>query len=212
MLLQDERQELAHMVRRFVPDGLVVGTAGNMSIRNGELMTITPTGVPYEEQTAETMCVLDMEGNAVESELRPSSEVPMHLSVYRGTNAGGVVHTHSPYATALSTVIDELPAIHYIIATLGDSVRVAPYETFGSDALATAMLKALVDRKGAILQNHGTITYGRNLSQAYDRSVNLEWLCATFWRASVFGAPRILTSEEIEEVRRQARAKATETR
>jgi L-fuculose-phosphate aldolase len=144
----------------------------------------------------------------VEADMRPSTEVPMHLAVYRSTKAGGVVHTHSPYATALSTVIEELPAIHYIIAALGETVRVAPYETFGSDALAESMINALSGRKGVILQNHGTITYGHDLLNAYDRSLNLEWLCATFWRASVFGDPKTLTPEQIEDVRQQARSKA----
>jgi L-fuculose-phosphate aldolase len=208
MLLEEQRDQLTSMVRHFVPDGLVVGTAGNMSARSGDLVAITPSSVPYDKMTPESMCVLDIDGHVVEADLRPSTEVPMHLAVYRSTKAGGVVHTHSPYATALSTVIEELPAIHYIIAALGETVRVAPYETFGSDALAESMINALSGRKGVILQNHGTITYGHDLLNAYDRSLNLEWLCATFWRASVFGQPKTLTPEQIEDVRQQARSKA----
>jgi len=210
MLLEEERQELASMARSFEHDGLVVNTAGNMSIRHGDLIAITPSGIRYDQMVPESMCVLDMDGTTVEAESRPSTEVPMHLAVYRGTKAGGVVHTHSPYATAFSTVRDELPAVHYLIASLGDSVRVAKYQTFGSQDLASSVIDALHDRRGVILQNHGTLTLGRTLSQAYDRALNLEWLCEVYCHASAMGTPRILSAEELDEVRAQARAKSAE--
>jgi L-fuculose-phosphate aldolase len=130
------------------------------------------------------------------------------MAVYRsvpGTDAGAVVHTHSPYATTLSTVVDELPAIHYTIHGLGGPVRVARYHTFGTAELAASVGEALAGRRGAILQNHGTLTYGATLREAYGRSVLLEWLATLYWRARQVGEPRILTAGELDEVREQGR-------
>jgi L-fuculose-phosphate aldolase len=207
MLLEAERQELAHVGRRMLADGLCIGTAGNLSLRSGDLIAVTPSGIPYDRLDPASMCVIGVEGNVVEAPTVPSSEVPMHLAVYRGTKAGAVVHTHSPYATVLSTLVDELPPIHYVIAGLGGRVRVAPYHTFGTEELAVDMINALEGRAAVILQNHGTITHGRTLEQAYDRSVTLEWLSAMFWRAKLFGQPNILSDDEIDRVRERARVK-----
>ena len=207
MEFEDERRQLAALGRRMGADGLCVGTAGNLSVRCGEVIVITPSGIPYEETEPEHMCVVSVSGEVVDAPAPPSSEVPMHLAVYRASSAGAVVHTHAPVATALSTVVTELPAIHYVIAGLGGTVRVSPYETFGTEELAANMSAALSDRTGVILQNHGTITYGRTLRQAYDRAVTLEWLSATYWRAKVFGEPNILPDEEIERVRQRARTR-----
>ena len=206
-MLQAEREELVAVGRSMVPDGLCIGTAGNLSIRAGELVVVTPSGIRYDELEADAMCVLDLDGHVVEAPSPPSSEVPMHLAVYRTTNATAVVHTHSPYATVLSTVVDELPNVHYVIAGLGGRVRVAPYSTFGSEELAASMTRGLEGRSAVILQNHGTITHGRSLRQAYDRAMTLEWLATTYWRAKVFGDPHLLPDEEIERVRQAARTK-----
>jgi L-fuculose-phosphate aldolase len=207
MLLEAERQELAQVGRRMLADRLCIGTAGNLSLRSGDLVAVTPSGIPYDRLDAASMCVIGIEGNVVEAPTVPSSEVPMHLAVYRGTKAGAVVHTHSPYATVLSTLVDELPPIHYVIAGLGGRVRVAPYHTFGTEELAVDMINALSGRAAVLLQNHGTITYGPTLEQAYDRSVTLEWLSTMYWRAKLFGQPNILSDDEIDRVRERARVK-----
>ena len=128
----------------------------------------------------------------------------MHLAVYRHTDAAAVVHTHSPFATALSLVLDELPAVHYTINGLGGPVRVAPYATFGSAQLATHLAAALHERNAAILQNHGTVAIGVTLRQAYERAVLLEWLSELYWRARQIGEPRILSQPELDAVRDQA--------
>ena len=104
----------------------------------------------------------------------------MHLAIYAATEAGAVVHTHSPEVIALSAAREELPAIHYAITGLGGPVRVAPYVRFGSAGLAAAAVKALDGRSAVILRNHGAVTYGRDLTQAYDRAVLLEWLARTY--------------------------------
>jgi L-fuculose-phosphate aldolase len=151
--------------------------------------------------------VVTLDGEIVEAPSPPSSETPMHLSVYRSTPAQAVVHTHSPYATVLSTVVEELPPIHYVIAGLGGSVRVAPYATFGTRELADNMAEGLEGRTAVILQNHGTITYGRTLEAAFTRSVTLEWLATLYWRATLFGSPHLLDDAEIDRVREEAKVK-----
>jgi len=129
----------------------------------------------------------------------------MHLAIYASTTAGAVVHTHSPEVIALSTVADELPAVHYAIVGLGGPVRVVPYVRFGSDALANGAKLALEGRFAAILQNHGAVTYGRSLEQAYQRARLLEWLASVYRLARSVGEPRILDSAELAEVAAEAR-------
>lgn len=202
-LLPAERAEVLATARRMVADGLVSGTSGNVSRRAGSLVAVTPRNRDYGTMTAEDVCVVDLAGDPVEGERRPSTETPMHLAVYRAFETGAVVHTHSPFATVIGTVAHELPAIHYLIATLGGPVRVAPYHVFGSEELAEAVVAAGEGRSAVILGSHGAITWGADLAEAYRRAVTLEWLAALYWRARQLGSPRILTQEELDDVRRQ---------
>jgi len=206
MLLEAERALIVHHAGRLRPDGLVVGTAGNLSIRADDLVAITPSSVDYAELDPGLICVVGLDGEIVEAERAPSSELPMHLAVYGATDAAAIVHTHAPYATTLATVVEELPAIHYMIAELGGPVRVAPYATFGSDELAGSVMDALDGRSAVLLGSHGTLTIGESLEQAYWRSVLLEWLATLYYRATHLGEPRLLPNEEIERVADRLRA------
>jgi len=206
MLLEAERALIVDHAGRLRPDGLVVGTAGNLSVRTGDLVAITPTSVDYDELDPGLICVVGLDGRTVDAARAPSSELPMHLAVYRGTNAAAIVHTHAPYATTLAPVVDELPAIHYTIAELGGPVRVAPYQTFGTAELAGSVTDALRGRSAVLLGSHGTLTIGDSLEQAYWRSVLLEWLAALYYRATLFGEARLLPTEEIERVAERLRA------
>jgi L-fuculose-phosphate aldolase len=201
---QQAREALVRYGKQLIADGLVLGTAGNLSIRDGDRILVTPSGIPYEETEPGDICVLDLDGNVVEASGPPSSECPMHVTIYRNSRAGAVVHTHSPFATALSTVLDELPPVHYALAGLGGPIRVARYATFGSAELAQNMLAALEGRSAALLQNHGTIAYGRTLAQAYLRAQTLEWVACVYHRAKTFGEPNILPVEELDRVRELA--------
>jgi L-fuculose-phosphate aldolase len=198
MQLADERRQLVDYCLRMQADELTVGTSGNLSIRSGNLIAITPSGAAYDDLTPEAICVIDLDGEHVEGDLEASSEVPMHTTVYRHTDAKAVVHTHPLYASTLSALITELPPIHYMIALLGGPVRVAPYATFGSRELAENSITAMRDRFGALLQNHGATTYGENIGKAYTRSVYLEWCCRMYHQAKLLGEPNILPAEEIE--------------
>lgn len=200
MLLENERRQLVEFSRRMQADQLTVGTSGNLSVRSGDHVAITPSGAAYESLTAESICVIDLAGETVDGSLEPSSEVPMHTLVYENTDAAAVVHTHPLYASTLSALVDELPPVHYMIALLGGPVRVAPYATYGSRELAENSVAAMKGRFGAILQNHGATTYGESLNKAYTRSVYLEWICQMYYQARLLGEPNLLSDDEIERV------------
>lgn len=200
--LDDARRDLVAFGRRMAPDGLATLTAGNLSCRVGDLVAVTPRGVDYERTEPGHICIVDLDGRPVDAALGPSSELPMHLTVYRLTGAGAVVHTHSHFATAVGIVDDELPPIHYLLALLGGPVRVAPYATPGSEELAAHMGSALEGRSAVLLGNHGAISIGDTLEQAYRRAVLLEWLCGVYYRARLLGEPRLLAAEEIANVGR----------
>lgn len=190
----------------MLADGLVVGTSGNVSMRVGDLVAVTPTGVDYESLVAHDIPVVSLDGTVVDGALKPTSELPMHLTVYRdavdpdGEQITAVVHTHAVHATAVSTLVDEVPPVHYILATMGATVRVAPYATYGTEALARGMLAALEGRRGCLLANHGTVTYGGTLASAYHRAQQLEWACRLWLLASSAGTPSLLPRAELERV------------
>jgi len=204
--LRAARAQLVGYSARLLDDGLAVGSAGNLSVRVGDVVAITPSGVSYAEMRAEDVCLVALDGaELAEHTETPSSETPMHLAIYAATKAGAVVHTHSPEVIALSAAREELPAIHYAITGLGGPVRVAPYVRFGSAGLATAAVTALDGRSAAILRNHGAVTHGRDLAQAYDRALLLEWLARTYRLALCYGEPAILSAADLDEVTAEAR-------
>lgn len=206
MLLLEQRQQVVDHARRCQAEGLIVGTAGNLSIAVGDNVAMTPSGVDYAELTAEDVVVVDRAGELVEGNLLPSSEWQLHLAIYEAHGPSAVVHTHSPYATAVSTLVDELPAMHYHISLLGGPVPVAPYATFGSRELAESVTTALADRKGTLMQNHGAVTVGSSLADAFKLSQSLEWLAQIFCIGHSVGSPRLLSDEDIEDVKRAGAA------
>lgn len=212
MELQQERRQVADICRRMRRDGLVVGTSGNVSVRSGDLVAVSPSGLDYDEMTPETVGVHRLDGDPVDAPLEPTTEMPMHLAVYARTDARAIVHTHSTSATVLSTLVDEVPPIHYLIAMFGGPVRVAGYATYGTDELAAEMIRALEGRTACLLGNHGAITYGTTLAAAYSQAVYLEWICDVYLRASGAGAPRLLDADEIDRVRRKLRTYGSATR
>jgi L-fuculose-phosphate aldolase len=200
-------RELVATARRTTAEGLVVGTSGNASVRVAGTVLVTPSGVPYERLGDGDLCAVDLEGRRTAGSLTPTSELPMHLAVHRNTDARAVVHTHAVHATAVSALVSELPAIHYMTAALGGPVRVAPYATYGSDELAAHMLTALEGRNACLLQNHGTIAYGDDLGQAYERTAQLEWMCRVWLAAhSVPGrTPSLIPDAELTRVQEKLR-------
>jgi L-fuculose-phosphate aldolase len=219
--LQAARDQLVSYSARLLDDGLAVGSAGNMSVRVADrekdrvtdIVAITPSGVSYAVMRPQDICLVAADGTELPegagppegNQETPSSETPMHLAIYAATRAAAVVHTHSPEVVALSAARTELPAIHYAITGLGGPVRVAPYVRFGSAGLAEAAVQALDGRSAVILRNHGAVTYGRDLAQAYDRALLLEWLARTYRLALSYGEPAILSAAELDEVTAESR-------
>ena len=144
--------------------------------------------------------MVHLDGRHVDGELAPTSEVELHLGVYRRYDAGAVVHTHSPMATALSCVLDEVPCVHYGMLQLGGPVPVAPYETFGTPELAEAVLAALEGRRAALMANHGAIVHAGDPPEALELALLLEWACTVYWRAAAIAEPRALGEEQRQAV------------
>jgi L-fuculose-phosphate aldolase len=187
-----ERDQVAAACRHLTAAGLVQRTAGNVSMRAGERVAITPTGAELATLAPADVTVVDLDGHVVDGDLAPTSELDLHLAVYERYDAGAVVHTHAPVSTALSCVLDELPCVHYEMLLLGGSIRVAPYETFGTPELASAAVEALEGRTVALLANHGTIAFGTDLDAAVRATELLEWAAIVYWRAAQIGTPRVL--------------------
>ena len=196
MRLEDERRAVAAAARRLAAEGLVLGTSGNVSAAAGHLVAITPTGAVLAELEPADVAVVDRAGNLVDGDLEPTSELDLHLGVYERHGPGAVVHTHAPMATALSCVLDELPCVHYSMLLLGGSVKVAPYETFGSPELASAVADALEGGTAALMANHGAVTTGADVDAAVEASLLLEWACTVYWRARAIGEPQVLGPAE----------------
>jgi L-fuculose-phosphate aldolase len=199
-MLEAERSGVAAAARRLGADGLVLGTAGNVSARAGDLVAVTPTGAVLERLTAEDVVVVDLEGTLVAGGLSPTSELELHLGIYRRYGAGAVVHAHSPIATALACVVEELPAIHYQLLALGGPLRVAPYATFGSRELAELTLDALEGRTAALMANHGMIAFSPHLDGAMESARLVEWGAELYWRAAALGRPRLLSDGQLQAV------------
>lgn len=199
-MIDEARRAVAEAGRRMTADGLVTGTAGNVSVRVGDLVAVSPSGMDYESIRPDDVSVVDLDGAHVDGPHRPSSETPLHLTVYRSTDAGAVVHHHGLHSTAVSLVQQTLPAVHYYVTRLGGPPRVAPYATYGTPELAATVDTALRDRTAALMQNHGAVAYGATLDQAYDRAQLVEWLAQLYTTAAPLGTMRILTDDELAAV------------
>jgi L-fuculose-phosphate aldolase len=190
------RERVAGACRKLAAAGLVIGTGGNVSERVGDLVAISATGAELAAMTAEQVTVVALDGDIREGGLAPTSELDLHLGAYDRYDAGAVVHTHAPMATALSCVLDEVPCVHYQMLLLGGTVPVAPYATFGTPELAAVTLDALEGKTAALMANHGAITYGADLAQAVELTELLEWACTVYARATALGEPRVLDEDQ----------------
>lgn len=196
-----ERLAIIDHCLRMLTDDLTVATSGNVSIRTGERVLITPSGIDYDQLTPEMICEVDLAGAQTGGHLTPSVEVPMHLLIYRNSpDAGAVVHTHGLYSSAVSTLVEQTPIIHYMIGILGGPVRVAPYAPFGSQELADNVERAMEGRTGVLMANHGAVCWGADLHEAYKRATYLEWVCRLWLTAKNVGEPRLLSDEQLDAV------------
>ncbi|MFV8183836.1 class II aldolase/adducin family protein [Streptomyces sp. AF1B] len=195
-VLGQERAAVADACRRLGAEGLLIGTAGNVSVRVEDRVAITATGAVLARLTQEQVTVVDLDGKIVAGTLEPTSELDLHLGIYRHYGTGAVVHTHAPMATALSCVLDELPCVHYQLLNLGGTVRVAPYATFGTPELAESVLGALEGRSAALMANHGAVTHATTLDKAVEHAQLLEWACGVYQHAAALGPVRALDEHQ----------------
>lgn len=209
MRLEPLREAVAEGGRRLLASGLVRLTEGNLSARDpaSGLVAISPSGIPYGRVHAAQVALVDLAGRVVEGQARPSSELAMHLEVYRRRgDVGAVVHTHSVAATSLAVLGREVPAVHYAIAPLGDVIRVAPYALFGTERLARLAAGTLGDSNAVLLANHGVLVAGADLEQALEHAATVEYLAELYSRAVHLGVPVVLPPEALAEVRSQVEA------
>jgi L-fuculose-phosphate aldolase len=199
-MLEHERHVVADVARRLADAGMALGTAGNVSARHGGFVAVTRMGATLATVTAEDVAVVGLDGSSVEG-AAPTSELALHLGAYGRFGAGAVIHAHAPVSTALSCVLDELPAVHYQMVALGGPVRVARYATAGTGELAEVTLDALENRYAVLMANHGVLTIGEDLEAAMERVRLLEWTATVYWQAAAIGTPRTLGSAQLDAVR-----------
>jgi L-fuculose-phosphate aldolase len=198
----DKRQAIIDACRRMNALGINQGTSGNISVRHGEGLLITPTSVPYEAMTPDQIVFMGLDGSHARDQ-RPSSEWRFHLDIMRSRNeVEAVVHAHPTYCTILAIMGLEIPPIHYMIAVAGgDSIRCSPYATYGTPELSQHALTALEGRFACLLGHHGMIAIGSSLSKAMWLAVEVETLARQYHGCLQIGQPPLLPKEEIERVR-----------
>jgi L-fuculose-phosphate aldolase len=195
------RQALVEASLELVACGFNRGTSGNIGVRCGARLLVTPSGVTARRLTPQAMVLVAPDGQVLGSG-RPSSEWRFHRDILAArTDVHAVVHVHSPFATALACLGLEIPPFHYMIAAAGGTtIRCAPYALFGTQELSDHALAALRERKACLLANHGMIALGRDLEDAIAVCIEVESLCEQYWRARQLGEPRHLTDDEMRRV------------
>jgi L-fuculose-phosphate aldolase len=199
-----KRQAIIDACRRMNMSGINQGTSGNISLRHGDGLLITPTSVPYDSMTPEQIVFMAMDGSFAPTQ-KPSSEWRFHLDILKSrADVNAVVHAHPPYATILAIMGMEIPPVHYMIAAAGgDTIRCAAYATFGTAELSDHAVKALEGRLACLLDHHGMIAIGRTLDKAMWLAVEVETLARQYHGCLQIGKPPLLSGAEIERVRQR---------
>lgn len=200
MILLEERKEIVEYGKKLITSGLTKGTGGNLSIFNREekLMAISPSGIDYFETTLEDVVVLDLDGNIIDGNRKPSSESDMHLIFYRKrSDIDAIIHTHTVFATTISCLNITLPPVHYMIALAGLDVRCAEYATYGTKELAENAFEAMEDRNAVLLANHGLLAGAKDLANAFNITEEIEYCAELYYRAKSIGEPVILPKDEM---------------
>ncbi|HUW00447.1 MAG TPA: class II aldolase/adducin family protein [Gallionella sp.] len=198
------RGEMVRITKRLDEQGLNRGASGNLSVRFGEGMLITPSGMGAEGLTEEDIVFVQMDGTP-RGRWQPSSEWLFHRDIYaQRPEFGAIIHTHCVAATALACLRKDIPPFHYMIALLGgDNIRCADYATFGTQGLSDNALAALRDRKACLLANHGMIAADADLAGAYRNTMEVETLSEMYLRAVQAGEPVLLSAREFRDAQKR---------
>ncbi len=197
-----ERRSIVDACRRMNALGINQGRSGNIGLRVEGGMLVTPSGMSYDDMKPADIVFMELDGSVPPRQREPSSEWRFHRAILAARpEIGAVVHTHAMFATTLACLRREIPAFHYMVAMAGgDSIRCAPYATFGTQDLADHAVVALEGRKACLLANHGMIAIGETLPRALALAVEVETLAAQYWRALQIGDPVILSEKEMQVV------------
>ena len=197
------RQELAEYGRKIGAAGLSAGAGGNISARDGRIVWVKPSGLAMSDLKGPDMCGVDLaSGRLIEGRLKPTSELPMHLAVYRiRPDIQAIFHTHSPWASGvISAGIDLQPMFAEVINDLG-GIATVPYVRTGSNELAESVAAAAKENETIFMVNHGVVTLGKTMKQAFFRACVAEDAAKSFVAASIVGKPAFLTEQQIQELK-----------
>ncbi len=196
------REAIIAKCRWMNASGLNQGTSGNISARYQDRMLITPSAIAYDAMMPDMIASMPLEGGGDwDGPLKPSTEWRFHFDIMRArSDVGGIVHTHSTYATVLAIARKSIPACHYMIAAFGGTdIRCAGYARYGTQELSDLALAALDQRNGCLLANHGMIAVGANLDKAMWLAVELETIARQYYLSLALGSPVILSDADIAE-------------
>ena len=198
----EARERVVAAARRMRDAGLNPGRSGNASVRFGDGFLVTPSGLAYERMEPKDIVFVDAKGGAAPGPRAPSSEWRLHRDLYaRRPEAGGVAHSHSPYATTLACLRRPIPAFHYEVAFAGGSdIRCSGYATFGTQDLSDLALGALEGRRACLLANHGAVAIGVTVEEAVELAERVESLARLYWQALQIGEPVLLDEVEMAQV------------
>ena len=197
------RDELVATAKQMSALGLTPGMSGNVSVRNGNGMLITPSGMPYPDLVPDDVVDIKHDGSVRPGQRTPSTEWQLHRDILGARqDIQAIVHTHSLYCTSISTLRRPIPAIHYMIVLAGcDEIPCADYATFGSAELALNAISALRGGSACLLANHGMVALGTSLASALRLAAEIETLAGQYWHAAQIGSPHVLDHDELQRVR-----------
>lgn len=202
---ESERQrsdlELREAIRAVLPAlaDLTPGRTGNLSLRSGDRVGITPSGIPYTDIEESDIPILSIAGGKLVGERDPSSETPMHLGIYRALDVESLVHVHAPWATTLAVLGEEVPPVHYMLAAAGGTVPIAPYAPFGTSELAENAVSAMThaETTACLLANHGLIAGGADVADAMETAIAVESTARLYIQARSVGDPVKLSESQV---------------
>ncbi len=200
----EERNKIIEYGKKMSTEGLSSGTSGNLSIYIPEdgLVLVTPSGIGYFDIKPEDIVVMDLDGNIVDGEKKPTSEWHLHTLFYKNKpEIRGVVHTHSMFCSTLAALRMPIQAVHYVVADANaKEVPCAPYRRYGTEELAITAVETCKDSNAVLLANHGIVTCGKSLESAYGLAKGMEYVAEVQVRAMSVGKPYVLSDEEMDEV------------
>jgi L-ribulose-5-phosphate 4-epimerase len=203
-MLEKLKEELVQLHLELPKHNLVVWTGGNVSARDGEtgLIVIKASGIRYEEMRPEHMVVVDLDGKMVEGDYKPSSDIYSHLYIYKHReDVGGVVHTHSVYATAFAAVNKPIPVVLTAIADeFGGPIPCGGFALIGDEAIGKVVVESIGKSPAVLLKNHGVFTVGKNAEAAVKAAVMTEDAAATVWMALQIGTPDVISQEDVDKL------------